>query len=80
MRTSIAFLLVVIFFAKQASCQTTIQNIDSRSTTSLNGKWNYLIDPYETGITITDINPTTRIQTHLPVFFLIRNQKTNGTS
>lgn len=49
MRTSIAFLLVVIFSAKQAYCQTTIQNIDNRSTTSLNGKWNYLIDPYETG-------------------------------
>lgn len=26
-----------------------IQNIDSRNKTTLNGKWNYIIDPYETG-------------------------------
>ena len=26
-----------------------IQNVYNRSTTSLNGSWNYIIDPYENG-------------------------------
>jgi beta-glucuronidase len=34
---------------QKAFSQTTIQNIQGRNTTTLNGKWNYIIDPYETG-------------------------------
>ena len=26
-----------------------IQNIQGRNSITLNGKWNYIIDPYETG-------------------------------
>lgn len=39
------------WFAFFASAQSTplIQNIQSRNCLSLNGKWNYIIDPYETG-------------------------------
>ncbi|MBN2213245.1 MAG: beta-glucuronidase [Bacteroidales bacterium] len=29
--------------------QTTIINIGNRTTISLNGRWNYIVDPYETG-------------------------------
>jgi beta-glucuronidase len=31
------------------SQQALIQNISSRKTNSLNGKWQYIVDPYETG-------------------------------
>lgn len=31
------------------SAATTLQNIAGRSTVSLNGRWNYIIDPYEMG-------------------------------
>jgi len=29
--------------------QKTIQNVEGRNSTSLNGRWNYIIDPYEMG-------------------------------
>ena len=29
--------------------QPLLQNVMNRNTTSLNGKWNYIIDPYEMG-------------------------------
>lgn len=46
--------LVIIFILTSAHswsalAQTFITNIQDRQTTSLNGKWNYIIDPYETG-------------------------------
>lgn len=44
----IAFLCIV-FTQFRVEGQTAIQNISGRLTTSLNGKWNYIIDPYETG-------------------------------
>ena len=40
------FLTGNCFFAQT---KTSLQNIPNRQTTSLNGKWNYIIDPYETG-------------------------------
>lgn len=33
----------------QTNAQITMTNVLGRSTFSLNGKWNYIIDPYETG-------------------------------
>lgn len=29
--------------------QELITNVPNRMTTSLNGEWNYIVDPYETG-------------------------------
>jgi len=45
-------LSIIVFssFINSASCQVpVIQNIMGRTTTSLNGKWNYIVDPYEMG-------------------------------
>jgi len=45
--------LILFFFANaffaQAQTPTTLQNIYGRNSISLNGRWNYIIDPYETG-------------------------------
>jgi beta-glucuronidase len=38
-----------LVFTLQTNAQTTITNVLGRNTFSLNGKWNYIIDPYETG-------------------------------
>src|SRR5215216_5283675 len=44
------FLLVTVFCSIEAiSQQALITDIPSRKTISLNGKWQYIIDPYETG-------------------------------
>ena len=45
-RISLIVLLVAIGSAYSAEL---ITNVDNRHTTSLNGKWNIIIDPYETG-------------------------------
>lgn len=43
-------ILVVLLFSKISAAQENlIQNISSRSILSLNGRWNYIIDPYENG-------------------------------
>jgi len=41
----------ILILANIAFSQTNtpLQNIANRQSTSLNGKWNYIIDPYETG-------------------------------
>lgn len=41
------FLLLALPFS--LSAQEMFMNVPNRATTSLNGKWNYIIDPYETG-------------------------------
>ena len=43
------FLLVVFFSGECLAQQRLLANILSRKTISLNGKWQYIIDPYETG-------------------------------
>ena len=46
------FISVLLFFfiVKMGIAQTSmLQNIYGRSNTSLNGRWNYIIDPYEMG-------------------------------
>ena len=45
----IAFLVFLIFSAGTTAQTTLIQNIYGRSISSLDGRWNYIIDPYETG-------------------------------
>ncbi len=43
------FLIACLAITMQVSAQTTMTNVLGRHTFSLNGKWNYIIDPYETG-------------------------------
>jgi len=43
------FLFLCSFLTATSENTTLIQNVASRNTTSLNGQWNYIIDPYETG-------------------------------
>lgn len=45
----ILFTFLSLFSSFCRGQQTTIQNIQSRQLLSLNGKWNYIIDPYENG-------------------------------
>ncbi|MGO4773164.1 glycoside hydrolase family 2 protein [Flavobacterium sp. W22_SRS_FK3] len=47
MKKMITYLLIGYSFLSQA--QELITNVENRNTTSLNGQWNYIIDPYETG-------------------------------
>ena len=42
-------LMLLLNLAPIINAQNAIQGIESRSTTSLNGKWKYIIDQYETG-------------------------------
>ena len=53
MKTFKIFLTTIIFFGLSLSAKSEnialIQNAMGRNTVSLNGKWNYIIDPYETG-------------------------------
>ena len=44
-----SLLVILLLSAKSYSQQPLISNIASRSIISLNGKWQYIIDPYETG-------------------------------
>ncbi len=47
-RTSL-FILLTMTISIPLSSQDLIQNIDGRSAISLNGRWNFIIDPYEMG-------------------------------
>jgi beta-glucuronidase len=49
MHKQILFLFISIVSVKAFSQQPLITNISSRKTQSLNGKWQYITDPYETG-------------------------------
>jgi beta-glucuronidase len=45
-----AFIIcLVLLFSSSYAQENAIQNIQSRKLLSLNGKWNYIIDPYENG-------------------------------
>ena len=47
---SVLLLLIICVVSGTAFAQTNLlQNVYSRSHISLNGRWNYIIDPYETG-------------------------------
>ena len=43
----VVVLLLIFFF--NGSAQSNIQNIKGRDQMSLNGRWNYIIDPYQMG-------------------------------
>lgn len=43
------FTILFVLIAFQMQAQQVMTNIPDRTSFSLNGKWNYLIDPYETG-------------------------------
>ena len=43
------FLFFFVAFSARSGNENLIQNPSGRNTTTLNGKWNYIIDPYETG-------------------------------
>lgn len=43
------FNILLVFCIINVQSQNTINNIFERKTTSLNGDWNYIVDPYETG-------------------------------
>ena len=42
-------LVFISCFTSICYSQKTIQNVEGRNSTSLNGRWNYIIDPYEMG-------------------------------
>ena len=41
--------IIIIILLQISSFGQTIINVEARNTTSLNGKWNIIIDPYENG-------------------------------
>src|SRR6266496_5049349 len=43
------FFLFFLLSMRSFSQQALIANVSSRKTISLNGKWQYIVDPYETG-------------------------------
>lgn len=49
MRRFLTLSLIIWSSAVLSQANVALQNISGRQTTSLNGKWNYIIDPYETG-------------------------------
>lgn len=42
-------LILVLFFLSSAAAETVPPNIYGRQVTSLNGKWRFIVDPYENG-------------------------------
>jgi beta-glucuronidase len=49
MRKLQILIAAAIFFPLFTSYSQTITNLSGRNSFSLNGKWNYIVDPYETG-------------------------------
>ncbi len=49
-KPTLAFLLILFgLLSNQANSQNLFTNVYGRQVTSLNGEWQYIIDPYETG-------------------------------
>lgn len=49
-KTAFVFIFLLSLMAQKLMAQTPlINNVLNRETTSLNGKWQYIVDPYETG-------------------------------
>lgn len=46
---TLAILLILIFISNELEAQGLLTNVYGRKPTSLNGKWQYIVDPYETG-------------------------------
>jgi len=49
MRLTKITIVIMLFAVSHLNAQTILQNIDGRESLSLNGRWNYIIDPYEMG-------------------------------
>ena len=49
MKKYFLILLAASFVAGHAHCEVVIGDVFARQTTSLNGKWNVIVDPYDTG-------------------------------
>ncbi|EOR95237.1 Beta-galactosidase [Arcticibacter svalbardensis MN12-7] len=49
MRKFIIYFVLLITCGFQSYAQEVIQNISSRKNISLNGRWNYIVDPYQNG-------------------------------
>ena len=47
--TSFSIAVVLLFFNFSIGQETLLINTYNRSSTSLDGKWNYIVDPYENG-------------------------------
>ncbi|MCX6316508.1 MAG: beta-glucuronidase [Bacteroidetes bacterium] len=45
----LTIMIIVSLFLLSGMAHAQLNNLSGRQTTSLNGKWNYIIDPYETG-------------------------------
>ncbi|WP_443938942.1 glycoside hydrolase family 2 protein [Pedobacter sp. MW01-1-1] len=75
--TYIGFLICsFLYFSLVASAQVnTIQNIQARKIQSLNGKWNYIIDPYENGYYDYRHNPFDQSKSGTGGFFDDKVQK-----
>jgi beta-glucuronidase len=75
------FLLVVLLLAvvSQGICQAPLlQNIYGRTITSLNGRWNYIIDPYEMGYYDYRHMPFDKSESGKGGFYDDRKQKDKG--
>lgn len=70
---------ILVIAISLISCLTihaqTINNIYGRNTFSLNGKWNYIIDPYETGYYDYRYTPHDSRKNPWDGFFLDKKQK-----
>ena len=49
-RVALAALLLSSLYVSAQSGQPAIANVGSRTTVSLDGTWNTIVDPYETGL------------------------------
>jgi beta-glucuronidase len=72
-------LISMLIFPHSASAQKLITNVFNRQTTSLNGNWNYIVDPYETGYYNYRHKPYDQTQVHASAAFY-NNYHTNDKS
>lgn len=66
--------LMLVLMTLGASAQQLMTNIPGRKTLSLNGKWNYIIDPYETGYYDYRYQPNDENPNPTSGFFLDQHQ------
>jgi beta-glucuronidase len=69
--------IAVLLFSLAAQAQDVVLNILGRNTISLNGKWNYIIDPYENGYYDYRYEPYDKAETPVGGYFLDKNGRIN---
>ena len=67
-------ILLMVMSAMYSNAQQAMTNIPGRKTFSLNGKWNYIIDPYETGYYDYRYQPADQNPNPTSGFFLDQHQ------